>query len=100
MGPLKAGCRHKADGTCLQAPWRSSVREFNAAEALCNQLYEAAPQDPAPHQLAATISLQRGRLEDAARWVHSCLALRADHPPALILAGSTPRLIDEWQFVP
>jgi len=69
--------------------------EFNAAEALCNQLYEAAPQDPAPHQLAATISLQRGRLEDAARWVHSCLALRADHPPALILAGRIARKMGE-----
>jgi tetratricopeptide (TPR) repeat protein len=37
--------------------------------------------------LAAAIALQRGRPEDAARSIRSCLALRPDHPPALILAG-------------
>ena len=48
-------------------------------------------QDPAAHQLAATIALQRGRLDDAARWASSSLSLRPDDAPTLIMAARVAR---------
>ncbi len=50
-----------------------------------------APQDPAAHQLAATIALRRGRLDDAARWANSSLSLRPDHVPTLVVAARVAR---------
>jgi tetratricopeptide (TPR) repeat protein len=37
------------------------------------------------------IALQRGRAEDAIRWARSCLALRPDHAPSLVVAGRAAR---------
>jgi tetratricopeptide (TPR) repeat protein len=64
----------------------------DSAESVCGQLLAFAPNDPAVHQLAATIALQQGKLEDAKRWADSSLALRADHSPTLVVAGRIARL--------
>ena len=60
---------------------------IESAEVLCGQILDAAPQDPAAHQLAATIALRRGRLDEAARWANSSLSLRPDHSPTLVVAA-------------
>jgi tetratricopeptide (TPR) repeat protein len=57
---------------------------------------DSAPHDPAAHQLAATIALQRGRFDDAARWVNSSLSLRPDHVPTLIVAARTARAAGDY----
>jgi tetratricopeptide (TPR) repeat protein len=68
---------------------------IDAAKDLARQLFDAAPRDPAVHQLQATIALRRQRFEDAARWARSCLALRPGHPPALVLAGRAAKALGE-----
>ena len=57
---------------------------------------DSAPQDPAAHQLAATIALRRGRLDEAARWAKSSLALRPDHAPTLIVAARVARAAGDF----
>jgi tetratricopeptide (TPR) repeat protein len=81
------------DSNALVASALSALRAGNLlqAEEICDQLREFAPLEPAVHQLVATIALQRGRFEEAMRWACSCLELRPDHPPALILAGRAAR---------
>ena len=81
------------DPSALVASALSALRTGHLlkAEAICDELLASAPQEPAAHQLAATIALQRGRFEDALRWACSCLALRPDHSPAQILAGRAAR---------
>ena len=83
-----------------QTSWRSAfegaLAELRAgrignAEALCGRILDSAPQDPAAHQLAATIALRSGRLDEAARWAKSSLALRPDHAPTLIVAARVAR---------
>ena len=61
------------------------------AQALNNRLLAVEPRDPAAHQLAATLALQRGQFDDADRWANSGLELRADHVPTLVLAGRIAR---------
>ncbi len=61
------------------------------AEVLCERILDSAPQDPAAHQLAATIALRSGRLDEAARWAKSSLALRPDHAPTLMVAARVAR---------
>jgi tetratricopeptide (TPR) repeat protein len=61
--------------------------DVDAAERQWRALLEAAPRDPALHQLAAAIALRRGRHDEAERWARSCLALRAGHAPAMTIAG-------------
>jgi len=68
---------------------------IDTAEDLARQIFEAAPRDPAVHQLHAAIALRRRRFEETARWAHSCLALRPDHPPALILAGRAAKAVGD-----
>jgi tetratricopeptide (TPR) repeat protein len=58
-----------------------------AAAALCQRLLDAAPQDAALHQLAATIALRQGDAAAAMRSAQSALALRPDHAPTLLVAG-------------
>jgi tetratricopeptide (TPR) repeat protein len=69
--------------------------QLDAAEQLCGQLTAGKPDDPAVHQLAATVAFQRGRLEDAGRWIDSSLALRPDHPPSLTLSGRIARAVGD-----
>lgn len=64
---------------------------FERAEVLCDRILESAPRDPAGHQLAATIALRRGRIDDAVRRANSSLALRLDHAPTLIVAARAAR---------
>jgi tetratricopeptide (TPR) repeat protein len=52
---------------------------------------DSAPEDPAARQLAATIALRRGRLDEAARWANSSLSLRPDHSPTLTVAARVAR---------
>jgi uncharacterized protein HemY len=58
---------------------------------LCRRILEAAPQDPAAHQLGATIALRRGRVDDALRSATLSLELRPDHAPTLIVAARAAR---------
>jgi tetratricopeptide (TPR) repeat protein len=64
---------------------------IEGAEVLCDRILDSAPHDPAAHQLAATIALQRGRFDEAVRWAISSLALRPDHLPTLIIAARAAR---------
>jgi tetratricopeptide (TPR) repeat protein len=66
------------------------------AEVLCDRILDSAPQDPAAHQLAATIAFRRGRLDDAARWANSSLSLRPDHSPTLIVAARVARAAGDF----
>ena len=76
--------------------FESALAELRAgrierAEVLCDRILHSAPQDPAAHQLAATIAFRRGRLGCAARWASSSLSLRPDHLPTLIIAARVAR---------
>ncbi len=79
-----------------QSAFATALAELRAgrierAEALCGRIIDSTPHDPAAHQLAATIALQRGRFDDAVRWANSSLSLRPDHPPTLIMAARAAR---------
>ena len=79
-----------------QSVFENALAELRAgriesAAAVCDRILDAAPQDPAAHQLAATIALRRGRLDEAARWANSSLSLRPDHSPTLIVAARVAR---------
>jgi len=79
-----------------ESAFQSALAELRAgkierAKVLCDRILDSAPQDPAAHQLAATIALQRGRVDDAARWANSSLTLRPDHSPTLIMAARVAR---------
>jgi tetratricopeptide (TPR) repeat protein len=69
---------------------------LESAESLSVKLLEAAPRDPAAHLLAANVALQRGRYGDADRWARSCLALRADHATAMLIAGRAARATGDF----
>lgn len=69
---------------------------LESAESLSVKLLEAAPRDPAAHLLAANVALRRARYGDADRWARSCLALRADHPPAMLIAGRAARATGDF----
>ncbi len=69
--------------------------DLAGAEGTCRRLLQAAPRDPALHQLAAAIALRRGHAREAARWAGSSLELRADHAPTLLLAGRAARMAGE-----
>ena len=58
------------------------------AEDLSRELLRVSPRDPAAHQLAATVALQRASHAEAEAWARSCLALRPNHAPAMMIAGS------------
>ena len=79
-----------------QSLFENALAELRAgriewAASVCDRILDAAPQDPAAHQLAATIALRRGRLGEAARWANSSLQLRPDHSPTLIVAARVAR---------
>ena len=65
--------------------------ELDAADATCARLLQQAPDDPAVHQLAAAIALQRDDAALAARWAASSLERRPDHAPTLTIAGRAAR---------
>jgi tetratricopeptide (TPR) repeat protein len=65
------------------------------ADAMCRRLLQRTPRDPALHQLACAIELQRGDAAAATRWAESGLALRPDHAPMLLLAGRAARASGE-----
>jgi tetratricopeptide (TPR) repeat protein len=87
MGP--ASDRNEQDlSTAL-----SALREgdLNGAEAIARRLFENMPDDPAVHQLAAVIALQRGEIKQAVRSAAASLARRPDHVPTLVIAGRAAR---------
>ncbi len=45
--------------------------------------------------MAALIALTAGQFADASRWATSCLALRPDHVPALVIAGRAARRLGD-----
>lgn len=61
------------------------------AETMAHALIHDVPDDPAAHQLVATVAWQRGHPAETLRWAQSCLALRPGHEPALLLAGRAAR---------
>ena len=61
------------------------------AETLARALIDDAPDDPAAHQLVATVAWQRGDHAETLHWAQSCLALQPRHAPALLLAGRAAR---------
>ena len=61
------------------------------AETMAHTLIDDAPDDPAAHQLVATVAWQRGDYAKTLHWAQSCLALRPKHQPALLLAGRAAR---------
>lgn len=67
----------------------AALREGHIEHAgtLADALIKDDPKDPAAHQLVATVAWQRGDHDQTLRWAQSCLALKARHPPALLLAG-------------
>ena len=67
-----------------------------SAAVVCDRILDTTPQDPAAHQLAATIALRRGRPEDAVRWAKSGLSLRPDHSPTLVIAGRAARAAGDF----
>ena len=82
--------------TSRRSAFEGALAELRAgrignAEALCGRILDSASQDPAAHQLAATIALRSGRLDEAARWAKSSLALRPDHAPTLIVSARVAR---------
>jgi tetratricopeptide (TPR) repeat protein len=69
--------------------------DVDAADAIVQQLLRVAPDDPAAHQLAAVIALQRGEFAEAARAATASLARRPDHAPTLVVAGRAARSADD-----
>lgn len=80
--------RAEAIGAVLAALRDGHIEQ---AEALVRALIKDAPDDPAAHQLVATVAWQRGDPDETLRWARSCLALQAGHTPALLLAGRAAR---------
>ena len=80
--------RAEAIETALAALREGRIEQAGmVARALIND----APEDPAAHQLVATVAWQRGDHDETLRWAQSCLALQARHAPALLLAGRATR---------
>jgi tetratricopeptide (TPR) repeat protein len=101
VGPTDFRDEMTEPGANRKALFENALGELRAgrierAEVLCERILGSAPQDPAAHQLAATIALRRGRLEDAARWASSSLSLRPDHPPTLIVAARVARAAGDF----
>ena len=61
------------------------------AAGVCEELRQAAPDDPAVLQLHATIALRTGKPNDAWHSIRRCLAMRPGHVPSLILGGRVAR---------
>jgi tetratricopeptide (TPR) repeat protein len=75
----------------------AALREgrIEQAETMARALIDDVPDDPAAHQLVATVAWQRGDHAETLRWAQSCLALRARHAPALLLAGRAARVLGD-----
>lgn len=71
----------------------AALREGRIEQAgtLARALIKDAPDDPAAHQLVATVAWQRGDHDETLHFARSCLALQAGHAPALLLAGRAAR---------
>lgn len=69
---------------------------LDIAESLGARLLKLSPRNPATHQLAATLALRRARYEEADRWARSCLALRPNHAPAMLIAGRAARATGDF----
>lgn len=64
---------------------------LDRAETISARALARWPNDPAAHQLSATVALTRGRFDEALAFAQACLALRPGHAPAMILAGQAAR---------
>jgi tetratricopeptide (TPR) repeat protein len=69
--------------------------DVDSADAIARHLVAEAPDDPAVHQLAAVIALQRGEPGQAARSAAASLARRPDHVPTLVIAGRAAHVSDD-----
>ena len=68
---------------------------IDIAERMSEELLRTRPTDPATHQLAASIALQRARYSEAERWSCSSLGLRPGHAPAMLIAGRAARALGD-----
>jgi tetratricopeptide (TPR) repeat protein len=75
----------------------AALREgrIEQAETMARALIDDVPDNAAAHQLVATVAWQRGDHAETLRWAQSCLALRARHAPALLLAGRAARALGD-----
>jgi tetratricopeptide (TPR) repeat protein len=80
---------HDADLQNALAALRAG--DVDTADAIAQRLLRATPDDPAAHQLAAVIALQRGAFQQAARAATASLTRRPDHAPTLVVAGRAAR---------
>jgi tetratricopeptide (TPR) repeat protein len=69
--------------------------DLGVAEAMARRLLRNTPDDPAVHQFAAVVALQRGETEQAVRSAAASLARRPDHVPTLVIAGRAARASDD-----
>jgi tetratricopeptide (TPR) repeat protein len=79
-----AGRRAEAIDAALAALREGRIEQ---AATLARAMIDEAPDDPAAHQLVATVAWRKGDYDEALRWAQSCLALQPRHAPALVLAG-------------
>jgi tetratricopeptide (TPR) repeat protein len=75
--------------------WLLREGDLGAAEAIARRLLHTKPDDPAVHQLAAVIALQRGDTGQAVRSAAASLVRRPDHVPTLVIAGRAARESDD-----
>ena len=67
----------------------------NAAMAICADILQHRPADPAAHQLRALLYLQSGQPILAQTHIQHSLQARPGYPPALLLAGKIARALDD-----
>lgn len=69
--------------------------DLSTAEAIAERLLRNLPDDPAVHQLAAAVALQRGDTARSLRSAAASLAQRPDHIPTLVIAGRAARASED-----
>lgn len=94
--------RMRAPDQSLRASLTAALKELSEgrsdnAQKISLELLQSRPDDPAVHQLAATVALQQVRYSEAERWACSCLALRPCHAPAMLTAGRAARALGDLE---
>ena len=67
----------------------------DAAMAICADILQQRPGDPAAHQLRALLHLQNDQPVQAQADIQHSLQARPGYPPALLLAGKIARALDD-----
>ena len=72
-----------------------NAKEPNTAMAICVDILQQRPADPAAHQLLALLKLQSGQPVQAWQHIQRSLQSRPCYAPALLLAGKIARAQDD-----